>query len=243
MNHDKGRNGGEIVRTSRQILHDENVMIVDHFLPAGDHLRLWEFFQKQQFRFVNSDKWIKAFRVQDGHPLRGPTFRLGEPPPRDGGMQLIYYPTETIIDSFIDSLSSAELDIPGFLKCVETFKVMSTLYAYPTGTALSWHKDAVYKGAFIYYVHPYWGATWGGELLVASPDDNERATDQTQAVSTPAFDAREESAFLMDTGKGRYYMPKPNRLIVIRPGVNHMVKKVEPNAGENLRCSISGFFE
>ena len=50
----------------------------------------------------------------------------------------------------------------------------------------------------------------------------------------------------MDTaladGTGLYLAPTPNRMIFLRGSTPHMIKPVEPAAGDNLRLSISGFF-
>src|SRR5437016_561861 len=41
-------------------------------------------------------------------------------------------------------------------------------YLYPRGSKLSWHDDRTeFSGALTYYIHPRWGSTWGGELMVA----------------------------------------------------------------------------
>jgi 2OG-Fe(II) oxygenase superfamily len=86
-------------------------------------------------------------------------------------------------------------------------------WVYRAGTGLEWHSDRGWLGGYIYFAHAQWRASWGGELLVA-----------TDA-------ARTEGVFLS---------PRPNRLVLLRGGTMHCVKKVESTAA--LRASVSGFF-
>jgi hypothetical protein len=44
-----------------------------------------------------------------------------------------------------------------------------------------------------------------------------------------------------ETG-GVFIYPRPNRLVLLRGGILHCVKKVERAAGEAFRASVSGFF-
>ena len=40
----------------------------------------------------------------------------------------------------------------------------------------------------------------------------------------------------------RVVLPRPNRLVVIAGGNYHAIKRVDPAAGDHVRCSIAGFF-
>lgn len=86
-------------------------------------------------------------------------------------------------------------------------------WVYRAGSGLEWHSDTGWLGGYIYFAHVQWRASWGGELLVA-----------TNA-------ARSEGVFLS---------PRPNRLVLLRGGTMHCVKKVENTAA--FRASVSGFF-
>ena len=90
-----------------------------------------------------------------------------------------------------------------------------TPWCYTQGTGLTWHNDAGpgYEGSYVFYVHSEWRATWGGQLLIAKNESD-----------------------------GRYFYPKPNRLVLMRRGVPHSIQRVDTNAGENCRLSLSGFF-
>ena len=52
----------------------------------------------------------------------------------------------------------------------------------------------------------------------------------------------EENERLMDPGVGHYVLPKPNRLVLIASGNQHMIAKVSDAAGNNARAVYSGFF-
>jgi Rps23 Pro-64 3,4-dihydroxylase Tpa1-like proline 4-hydroxylase len=97
-------------------------------------------------------------------------------------------------------------------------------WTYRPGHGLEWHSDRGYLAGYIYYAHPDWHSSWGGELLVA-PD--------AAATSIP------ES--VCEAG-GVFIYPRPNRLVLLRGGVLHCIKKVEGAAGKAFRASISGFF-
>jgi len=56
------------------------------------------------------------------------------------------------------------------------------------------------------------------------------------------LDNRAESELLLNCGTGRYIVPKPNRLVVIKAGTPHAINHVHTAVGSNVRCSIAGFF-
>jgi hypothetical protein len=86
-------------------------------------------------------------------------------------------------------------------------------WLYRAGFGLEWHSDTGWLGGYIYFAHAQWRASWGGELLVATDE------------------ARSDGVFIT---------PRPNRLVLLRGGTMHCVKKVESTAA--LRASVSGFF-
>jgi hypothetical protein len=109
-------------------------------------------------------------------------------------------------------------------------------YLYPRGTKLSWHNDTGYSGAAIFYVHPEWASTWGGELFVAR-------TPPCASFPPPHLDHRQEDRFLEAYGMGTYITPKPNRLVLTRAGVWHSINRVDEDAGDHCRASVVGFFK
>ena len=113
-------------------------------------------------------------------------------------------------------------------------------YAFPAGAGLSWHTDGANgSGAFVYYVHPHWNVQWGSELLIIP---------QTYTQLPPlgsndrSFDNSWENTMLMKTGIGEFIFPKTNRIIFLRGGTYHAIRKVDVAAGQNVRCTIAGLF-
>jgi len=99
--------------------------------------------------------------------------------------------------------------------------IIAKVYAYRQGDKATWHTDSgPYSGAFVYYAHPGWKKDWGGQFLY---NDEEGMTDAGPA-------------------QGRFVVPLPNRLLVVRGGTPHTVANVSQSAGENERLSVAGFF-
>ena len=131
-------------------------------------------------------------------------------------------------------------------------------FLYPQGTGLSWHLDlGRYSGAYIYYAHPQWNVKWGGELMVADDPAQEAGSARldphdptTSSIYQPDksmrfgqhLDNAWENEKLMETGTGRYVMPKPNRLVIVALGCAHCVNPVAQAAGDKVRATITGFF-
>jgi Rps23 Pro-64 3,4-dihydroxylase Tpa1-like proline 4-hydroxylase len=138
---------------------------------------------------------------------------------------------------FMASLKHAELSGSEGKDWVDaTFRA----YIYPRGSKLSWHNDGGhYHAALTYYVHPYWGSTWGGELMVAETPNLDSY--QHQYKGQPHLDHRWEDKFIADKGIGQYIFPKPNRLVIMASGVFHAINRVDDDAGDNGRCSIVSF--
>jgi hypothetical protein len=109
-------------------------------------------------------------------------------------------------------------------------------WAYPQGTQLSWHRDADKIGAYIWYVHDNWSASWGGELLVVdkSASDVESEWHQPEGLNHLGNN-------MVDATPIRCILARPNRMILLKPDTFHTVRRVDKAAGENLRKSFTGF--
>jgi hypothetical protein len=82
-----------------------------------------------------------------------------------------------------------------------------------------------------------WRSSWGGELLVAADE----APPSLTAAATPSPpDEAMTAEWACRTG-GTFVYPRPNRLVLLRGGTWHCVKKVESAAGKAFRASVSGF--
>ena len=125
-----------------------------------------------------------------------------------------------------------------------------TAWAYPPHTGLTLHNDGsgVYTGAFVYFLTPYWRSHWGGLLLVMDAKTN-AAIDRRRDAADPLdfyqkrwlhSSPRDDAAF--ECGIGHSILPKRNRLVLLHPDAFHMVTRVLPECGDNVRVSLAGFF-
>jgi len=56
------------------------------------------------------------------------------------------------------------------------------------------------------------------------------------------FEQSEKQKNLIDYGLGTFVSPKPNRLVLIGKNVVHGITRVDKDAGENVRLTLTGFF-
>ncbi|NVB41308.1 2OG-Fe(II) oxygenase [Pseudenhygromyxa sp. WMMC2535] len=207
--------------------------VVDDFLDDDAWSELWTDLQFAPLRSVT--RTSGAWKLDDGVPLGGDELCLA-PKERSG----------TPIDHVLAGLEARPQLLTGLID-PSWERLSARAYVYPRGTGLSWHVDdhALYAGAFIYYIHPRWDAHWGGELLIAELDDPEDEDEDEGEGELPImayrFETEAYSERLMAAGCGSFVMPKPNRLVLLA-GAPHMVARVSPAAGQNVRASISGFF-
>jgi hypothetical protein len=116
-------------------------------------------------------------------------------------------------------------------------------WIYPAG--LSLHHDGAPKlaGSYTYFVHNHWNLHWGGQLLILDPRT-------IHAPPLPPSAPRRSTWIVDDVENDRVWdpalalciFPKPNRIVFIREGVQHLVTRVDSAAGQNARLSIAGFF-
>jgi hypothetical protein len=224
--------------------------IFDDVLSAQDHAFVWAYLQEERMEFVHSHRWVKAFRLSDGDPLRGPVY-LSDAYEADPGRP--FYPTHKAIDLVIEKVRQKALECQDLVgsQGKDWANFFARPYVYPAGCGLSWHRDNEHNatGAFVYYAHPYWDAQWGGEFLVAPLKTRAAVFPKTRTYEGQEkflgahMDNSHETPILMEEGVGTYIMPKPNRLVFLTSGVLHCIKKVEAAAGNNLRGTIQGFFQ
>jgi Rps23 Pro-64 3,4-dihydroxylase Tpa1-like proline 4-hydroxylase len=111
-----------------------------------------------------------------------------------------------------------------------TWAYSSTYMAYTIGTQLSWHddRDADWAGVFTFYLDS-WSSEWGGELDIIDCDSNE----------LPPCGTHEESVVHAPLNATTVF-PRSNRVVVMRSGTLHRVRRVDQLAGSNVRRTISG---
>jgi len=206
----------------KQLIKTEDFAIYDEVLDDVNYKNLWLHFQKENYCFVHHNGWAKVWRSTDGSPMKGPEYVLEKQP----------------YEKYIDSLFNLFLEIAKHNKEIlgDWDNLTIAPYLYPRNTKLNWHDDGRYAGAIIFYVHPYWASTWGGELMIAK-------TPKVQnAVTAPHLDHSFEDKFLETYGYGQYITCKPNRMVLTRNGIWHSVNRVDSDAGDHCRASFVGFF-
>lgn len=210
-------------------------LVVDDLLDEEAWSEVWTHFQFADMAPVSRTKG--AWKLDDGVPLGSDEIVT---PARDAELahdpeRPHVFPSGTALDHVLGAVLERAADFSELIGD-EWRHVTARAYAYPRGSALSWHGDdsAVYTGAYIFYAHPHWNAHWGGELLLA---DGARDA----GVMAHRFDDEDYSAALMERGAGHFVMPKPNRLVVLGDAP-HAVTPVRDAAGSNVRATVSGFF-
>lgn len=223
-----------------QSLFDGSALVVDGLLGATEAEALWRYFRTIEFNKTHWRGFEKVFRLYDGECLVGPSHTLplnGAPPEMvEAGRRRASNPLSSLVFTML-----ARPEVSAFLAACDPWRNLSfTSYIYPPGTGLGWHSDVKKSAAFIYYLHPEWHESWGGELLL----EDARAPAVSASAGGPGSGFRSyygaEPAAI--PGLGAYVAPLPGRLVLIRSGVRHTVKKVEASAGEAFRATISGFF-
>jgi Rps23 Pro-64 3,4-dihydroxylase Tpa1-like proline 4-hydroxylase len=128
-----------------------------------------------------------------------------------------------------------------------------TPWSYPAGSQLASHNDG--PGAcppkvasIVWYVHPSWGISWGGELLIIDREGTDLARSAAALGDVDAgtllsrVSAEAESAVL-SSGPDPVCIPaRPNRVVIFKSDTYHTVRRVDPAAGDRMRCSFTGFF-
>jgi hypothetical protein len=226
---------------STLVRSEEGLVVVDDLLPASTFHALRDELAHGEFRPVHATRWDKAWRLWDGHPLRGESVYYDP----DGvfGWKGTTYPTGSALDPMIDAVRRVANDWPrvGGVEGVDWLALYLSPWLYPAGTALALHQDTGrYSGSFTYFAHPRWNVGWGGELLVSparppgsAPVDVGGLEDEPLWMSDDAAGA--------DAGLATCVSPRPNRLVLIGPHNPHRISRVDANAGAHLRVSVAGF--
>jgi len=126
-------------------------------------------------------------------------------------------------------------------------------HAYPVGSKNPWHMD-LGATTYTYYLHKEWEINWDSTLLVlpkGSVDFKQKmpllpGTVQHDSykdlVSLELFEQKEKNKNLIEHGLGTFVSPKPNRLVLINGGTVHGITRVDPDAGQNMRVTLTGFY-
>lgn len=224
------------------ICAQKHFLVIDHFLSAAAHEELYRYFKGLDFQFVHTEKKIPAFKLTDGNPLWS-TPTLSHPYAKNTLYPV--YPTGTSLDLLLKEvieLAESSSHLVGE-RGKDWAYFFARPYIYPAGCGLNWHTDGKYgaPGAFVYYVHPEWEPSWGGELLI-SPPETAMSSEEEGPPRSNWVNAH-HTQIIMEHSVGHYVLPKPNRLVLMKGKVFHTIKKVDPSAGDNVRMTIQGFFQ
>ena len=225
----------------------EQFIVIDNFLTKDLHRQVWEYLQTVRYEYAHTDKWVPAFHMADKPPLWGEPILSHD---YSKNTQFSTYPTSTTIDLFFKEVLSLSEEIDRLIGKYEKDWAYFFIrpYIYPAESGLRWHTDGKYgaAGALVYYAHPYWSPYWGGELLIdedLSETDKITASGDFDGAKRSMFSSSQHDATIMNTGLGQYILPKPNRLVLLKGGPYHTIKKVDSSAGDNIRVTIQGFFQ
>ncbi|MGY2063204.1 2OG-Fe(II) oxygenase, partial [Nocardia gipuzkoensis] len=110
--------------------------------------------------------------------------------------------------------------------------IASTFWAYPAGTKLGWHDDGAQRsGAFVLYLSREWRASWGGELDIID----------CAVEAVPNIHDDLDLDLLATPVHPTAIFPRPNRLVLMRSGTFHRIRRVDTAAGSVARESLTGF--
>ncbi len=210
---------------SLSLRRDEKFILLDNILTQDEFRHLWKFIQKLKFD-LPSGQWQRLSQITDPPQLGSETFfwSSGTLP---GALNCV---AERLVD---ETRRSKIFGVEGEDWCDIGFRV----FLHSRGSRLACHADTpLYVGAAVFYAHPIWLPSWGGELFF--PDLPLLEELQT---NDDALDENIEK-ILSDQGSGIYLSPKPNRMIIIRGGALHATNRIDADAGSNMRCSVSAFF-
>jgi len=243
------------IHKPHKVFSSSDGIVYDDFLPEEVYEQIYHYACIADYEHVNTEgKVARAWRIRDGFPLRSLlnlyyfTDEAQSPDPKPEWS----YPTGTALDVFAEHLNVLAPKVGPFIgqprKDWDRYSV--TAWIYPKDTALSLHDDGsgIYSGAFAYFLNPHWDIHWGGLLMFI----DSRASQALQKLKTPQnaldhykrtwLDPTEENSALWNPGFAQCIFPKRNRIVFIHPDAYHFVTKITPDAGDNARMSLAGFF-
>jgi hypothetical protein len=229
---------------SRMTHQSEDVIVYDDILPASECIQLFRYINVQQFASVHARNWRKVWRLHDGNPLTSKAVWYFPNIPTGGVSSDPIYPTGLPIDYLVRWIINHTPEIHALVGGAATDweKFSCASWIYPPGSGLSLHQDGfLYSGAFTYFAHQVWRLHWGGQLLVLDPRTRPIEIANGE-LSPPFLDDSDESQRALDPGFALTVFPKPNRIVFLSPTAQHLMTRVDENAGQAARVSVAGFF-
>jgi hypothetical protein len=120
---------------------DRAYAVIDDFLTPREHQNLWDAFQ------TRGPDWNRTYEVTNA------TLRDCTDSPSPPALRVF---TEALFAAMRADTAPLALDPWGGFT--------QSAWVYRPGEGLAWHSDTGWIGAYIYYVHPDWQPSWGGEL-------------------------------------------------------------------------------
>jgi|LakMenEpi03Aug12_release.lakeMendotaPanAssembly.Ray.scaffolds.fasta_scaffold292105_3 hypothetical protein len=204
-----------------KVLQNENCVVYDNIFEEQQFINIFKYINNEEYSLPHLDGWKKVWRLTDGFGYGGKSYYS------DQG------PYNNYVDTFVNLFTELAKNHGDLVGKYKNINIRS--YLYPRETKLSWHNDKGYVAAAIFYTHLHWGSTWGGELLLAK-------TPEVEGCPDPSLNHSFEDKLINHYGVGQYITCKPNRLVLTKAGVWHSINRVDKDAGDNVRCSVVGFY-
>jgi len=231
----------------RVLKRTDRYTIVDDFLEPRDFELVLEYVARSDY--ARNPRWLKPWDLADEMPWQtGETVHTrGQAMHPDDPRRA--YPTGTAVDLVIKRILASDF----YQESVPTTYVTARTYLHPQGAGLDWHDDGGrFSGAFTFYAHHRWHASWGGELLIVEdpigrdplPDRRHMTEGRVETVraSWNVLHKEDLSDMLLARATStEFVFAKPNRIVFLKRGIWHKVAPVKHNA-PFARCAIAGFF-
>lgn len=216
-------------------------LVIDDFLDQDSWDKIYNQIQLDHWEINHPDD--RFWHMTDGRHFKARKRFLSEGPYNDNHDLWL-----SKVKDFVDTCSEAKDYV------LEYNDISCRAMSYPVGGKNPWHHD--FGGTtYTYYAHRKWKTQWDGSLLII-PKRKARIQQKLEVLEgTVRYDSYRHDFFpmelfeqedkydqVMDYGLGSFVLPKPNRLILINRGVVHGINRVDPDAGEHMRVSITGFF-
>lgn len=214
---------------------DSHHAVVDEVFEPDVFKKLWEYFNELPFAYRSMTGWQKVWRINDGQILASsPNYQCQAP--FNSPMDILHQTILALAKQHFEEIVGKEGESEGWQD------LFFTPYIYPAGTKISWHDDYGYTGACIFYTHQEWSPNWGGELMLAKTSSLEEIQQDANKIQQECMTRKYIDPILNKYGVGTYVSPLPNRLVFTSGKTWHSINRVDQSAGDNVRCSIVGFF-
>ena len=202
--------------------------VIDDLLPPEQFANVWKVLPHDGFSAEGALKWLSSSWGFDGGVMWAtPARKFNDI--KDGPL---YYTAALGLRFQELAKLVGNLVTPGW----DDISIHAQVFG--RGTKLHWHADTHSLGSFTWYAHPEWKPHWGGEMLIA---EGVPLWAQTEPKPPSEYFDRSWEEKVFAVGMNTCIAPKPNRCVLVAPGVWHSVNRVDPDAGDALRVSVVGF--